>query len=80
MHCLVCVVYYLSRFSLTLNGSLLFSGNTQSALCLTASSIELLSSTQLQFTDNRGVNGAALHVVDCSSVIVNDGTEPLALS
>ena len=64
----------LSRFSLNLKGSLLFSGNTQSALCLTASSIELLPSTQLQFISNRGFNGAALHVVDCSSVIVNDGT------
>ena len=64
----------LSHFSLTLNGALLFSGNTQSALSLTASSIELLPSTQLQFTGNRGFNGAALHVVDCSSVIVNDGT------
>ena len=64
----------LSRFSLTLNGALLFSGNTQSALCLTASSIELLPSTQLQFINNSGFNGAALHVVDCSSVIVNDGT------
>ena len=64
----------LSRFSLTLNGNLLFSGNTHSALCLTASSIELLPSTQLQFISNSGFNGAALHVVDCSSVIVNDGT------
>ena len=64
----------LSRFPLTLNGTLMFSGNTQSALCLTASSIELLPSTQLQFINNRGFNGAALHVVDCSSVIVNDGT------
>ena len=64
----------LSRFPLALNGSLLFSGNTQSALCLTASSIELLPSTQLQFINNSAINGAALHVVDCSSVIVNDGT------
>ena len=64
----------LSCFPLTLKGSLLFSGNTYSALCLTASSIELLPSTQLQFINNRGFNGAALHVVDCSSVIVNDGT------
>ena len=64
----------LSRFPLTLNGTLMFSKNTQSALCLTASSIELLPSTQLEFSDNSGFNGAALHVVDCSSVIVNDGT------
>ena len=64
----------LSHFPLTLNGTLLFTKNNQSALCLTASSIELFPSTQLQFINNSGFNGAALHVVDCSSVIVNDGT------
>ena len=65
---------FLRRFPLTFKGSLLFSGNTQSALSLTASSIELLPSTQLQFINNSAINGAALHIVDCSSVIVNDNT------
>ena len=64
----------LSHFPLSLNGALLFFANNQSALSLTASSIELLPSTQLQFINNSGFNGAALHVVDCSSIIVNDDT------
>ena len=64
----------LRRFPLTLNGNSFFSGNAQSALGLTASSIKLLPSAQLQFTNNNGFNGAALHIVDCSSVIVNDNT------
>ena len=66
---------FLSCFPLvTLKNALLFSENTQSALSLTASSIELLPSTQLQFINNSAINGAALHIVDCSSVIVNDNT------
>ena len=36
--------------------------------------VELLPSTQLQFINNSAINGAALHIVDCSSVIVNNGT------
>ena len=65
---------FLSLFPLSVKNALLFSGNTQSALSLTVSSIELLPSTQLQFINNSGFNGAALHIVDCSSVIVNDNT------
>ena len=66
---------FLSHFPLvTIQNSLLFSGNAHSALSLTASSIELLPSTQLQFINNSAINGAALHIVDCSSVIVNDNT------
>ena len=64
----------LRRFLLALNGNSFFTGNFQSALGLTASSIELLPSAQLWFTNNNGSNGAALHIVDCSSVIVNDNT------
>ena len=64
----------LRRFPLTLNGNSFFSGNAQSALGLTASSIELSPSAHLQFISNTGFNGAALHIVDCSSVIVNDNT------
>ena len=66
---------HVSHFSLiNLQNAFLFSGNTRSALSLTSSLIELLPSAQLQFTNNNGFNGAALHIVDCSSVIVNDNT------
>ena len=38
------------------------------------SSVELLPSTQLQFIDNQAINGAALHILDCSSIVVSDGS------
>ena len=61
-------------FPLTLKGVSMFTGNSISALSLRSSSIELLSSTQLQFISNSAVDGAALHIVDCSSLLVNSGT------
>ena len=60
-------------FSLTLKGASMFTRNSISALSLRSSSIELLSSTQLQFINNSAVDGAALHIVDCSSLVVNSG-------
>ena len=75
LHALPCLgSVFLNHFLLTLNGIMLFFENTQSALSLTSSLIKLLPSAQLQFTNNTGFNGAALHIVDCSSVIVNDNT------
>ena len=75
LHTLPCLgSVLLNHFPLTLNGNSFFSGNAQSALGLTSSSIELIPSAQLQFTNNSGFNGAALHIADCSSVIVNDNT------
>ena len=65
----------LSHFSLTLEGTLLFSGNSLSALSLSFSSIELLQSTELLFINNNAVDGAAINIIDCSSIIVNDCTE-----
>ena len=59
---------------LTFKGALRFYENCLSALGLYSSSVELLPSTQLQFINNSAINGAALHIVDCSSVIVNNGT------
>ena len=59
---------------LIFKGALKFSENRLSALGLHSSSVKLLPSTQLQFINNSAVNGAALHIVDCSSVIVNNGT------
>ena len=53
---------------------MLFAGNNISAISLHLSSIELLPSAQLQFINNGAFNGAGLHIVDCSSVIINNGT------
>ena len=63
----------LVSFSLTLTGSLLFAGNSLSAMSLHSSSVQLLPSTQVKFTNNHAINGAALCVVECSSMIVNSG-------
>ena len=66
----------LSHFPLTLKGTLLFSDNSLSALSLSSSSsIELLPSTDLRFINNNAVDGAAIYIIDCSSIVVNDGTE-----
>ena len=75
-HVLPCSGSVLLRFfSLTLMGVSVFTDNSVSALSLrSSSSIELLSSTHLQFISNSAVDGAALHIVDCSSLVVNNGT------
>ena len=59
---------------ITMTNAFLFSKNSYSAMSLISSSIQLLPSAQLWFLSNTGSNGAALHIVDCSSVIVNDNT------
>ena len=49
----------------------MFNSNQLSALSLRFSSIELLPPTQMEFIYNNAVNGAAIYVVYCSSIIVN---------
>ena len=61
----------LEFFQMILEGTVMFNNNHVSALGLRSSSIELLSLTQLEFKDNKADNGAAIYVVDCSSIIVN---------
>ena len=62
----------LESFQMILEGTVMFiNSNNLSALSLSSSSIELLPQTQLEFKDNNAVNGAAIYVVDCSSIIVN---------
>ena len=75
-HVLPCLgSVFLRFFPLILKGVSMFTGNSVSALGLRSSSIELLSSTQLQFINNSAVDGAALHIVDCSSLVVKSGTD-----
>ena len=62
---------------LTVKGALKFLENHLSSLGLHSSLLKLLPSTQLQFINNSAINGAALHIVDCSSVIVNNDTSLL---
>ena len=54
-------------------GTLTFTGYI-SALSLCSSSIELSSSAQLQFINNSAVNGAGIHLVGSSSIILNNGS------
>ena len=61
-------------FTLTSHEYVMFADNNASALGLySSSSIEVLPSTQLYFTNNQGINGAALSIVDCSSLVVSNG-------
>ena len=56
-------------------GAILFTGDQQlSALSLHSSSIELSSSVQLQFINNSAYNGAGIHLVGSSSIILNTGS------
>ena len=59
----------------------MFTGDKQnsymSALSLRSSAIELSSSAQLQFINNSAVNGAGIHLVDFSSIILNSGSTVL---
>ena len=66
----------MSNFSLTFKGTLLFSSNSLSALSLrSSSSIELYPSTKLKFINNNGLDGGAINIIECSSIIVNNSTE-----
>ena len=59
-------------------GTITFTGDQQnsyiSALSLRFSSIELSSSAQLQFINNSAVNGAGIHLMGSSSIIMNNGS------
>ena len=61
----------LESFEIILEGTVMFYSNHLSALRLRFSSIELLPLTQLEFKDNEGINGAAIYLVECNSIIVN---------
>ena len=62
----------------TFQDAVMFIGDQQksyiSALSLRSSSIELSSSAQLQFINNSAVNGAGIHLVGSSSIILNNGS------
>ena len=59
-------------------GAVIFIGDKgnsyMSALSLRSSSIELSSSAQLQFINNSAYNGAGIHLVGSSSIILNTGS------
>ena len=62
----------------TFQCDVIFIGNDRnsfvSALTLYSSSIELSSSAQLQFINNSAYNGAGIHLVGSSSIILNTGS------
>ena len=61
----------LQSFQMILEGTVMFNNNQLSALSLLSSSIKLLPLTQLEFKQNIAINGAAIYVMECSSIIVN---------
>ena len=65
----------LEYYTLNLKNKPVFISNNVSAISLHSSFLKILPLTQLQFIKNRALNGAALHIADCSSVSLNNGTE-----
>ena len=65
----------LQSYPLTLSDIMVFNNSyNMSALSLRSSSVELLPSSQIYFNNNTAANGAALHLVECSSIVVNYDT------
>ena len=65
---------YLQRYSLLLNDTIILRDNGLSGLTMSSSHVELLPGTQLHFINNTALEGAGLHLVDCSAVIVSDNS------
>ena len=81
-HCMISLIYgyglpcygnvLLQSYPLTLSDIVVFNNSySMSALSLRSSSVELLPSSQIHFNNNMAANGAALHLVECSSIVVN---------
>ena len=69
---------HMLSFTLTLEGAVMFNGaDSLSALHLQYSSLKLLPFTKLEFHNNSAENGAALYLVECSSILVNYNTSLL---
>ena len=65
---------YLQRYSLLLNDTIILRDNGLSGLTMSSSHVELLPGTQLHFINNTALEGAGLHLVDCSAVIVSSNS------
>ena len=63
---------YLQRYSLLLDDTIILRDNGLSGLTMSSSHVELLPGTQLHFINNTALEGAGLHLVDCSAVIVSN--------
>ena len=65
---------YLQRYSILLNDTIILRDNGLSGLTMSSSHVELLPGTQLHFINNTALEGAGLHLVDCSAVIVSNNS------
>ena len=65
---------YLQRYSLLLNDTIILRNNSLSGLTMSSSHVELLPGTQLHFINNTALEGAGLHLVDCSAVFVSNNS------
>ena len=65
---------YLQRYSLLLNDTIILRDNGLSGLTMSSSHVELLPGTQLHFINNTALEGAGLHLVDCSAVTVSNNS------
>ena len=65
---------YLYEFDIIFNDTIVLRDNGLSGLTMSSSHVELLPGTQLHFINNTALEGAGLHLVDCSAVIVSNNS------
>ena len=65
---------YLYQFDIIFNDTVVLRDNGLSALTMSSSHVELLPGTLLHFINNTALEGAGLHLVDCSAVIVSNNS------
>ena len=65
---------YLYQFDIIFNDTIVLRDNGLSGLTMSSSHVELLPGTQLHFINNTALEGAGLHLVDCSAVIVSNNS------
>ena len=65
---------YLEGYLLIFNDTVVLRDNGLSGLTMYSSHVQLSPGTQLHFINNTALEGAALHLVDCSAVIVSNNS------
>lgn len=68
---------HLQFYSIEFSEIIAFSNTHQSAVKMHSSALVLDKGTHLSFTSNNALQGAALHITDCSSITVNRNTSLL---
>ena len=65
---------YVYHLDIIFNGTIVLRDNGLSGLTMSSSHVELLPGTQLYFINNTALEGAGIHLVDCSAVLVSSNS------